>query len=232
MESRSIICVLLVLMLITIFPVSVQAEKIENSFTFARTHPHSFQPIYESLFNPESLPLLGKLLTLFLREQNRGFYFQPIDDKTFSVQSGQTIKEESTLTLQSWNSKEFAFSAKLILEKIIKFHCQVEVKVKYEYNSQEIISETYVNYILPPVLNEAYSVFTFIIGHDIIEKSLFELIEELHALAGELEKISKDDWEEMSRDPAILNTAVFPLTFSEKEQEQVVRIIEDINNSH
>jgi len=202
-----------------------QSEKRELKFT--REYPASSFIVYQKLFNPENFSLLGKLLTVFLKEKDRGFIFLPRENNSFSVQSRRTIQPESTLTIYAWGNKKFSFSADLVLEKIITFPCSVKTIIQYSEKENTVLAEANVYYSLPTGIEFTGQVIKTMTGEDYIKNELQKFLEELHGITGILENLSQETWLEVAENTDDLDT-VFPVTFTPAEKKLVAEIITKI----
>ncbi len=230
---RPMVSSILILLLISaaFSPVVFTAEQPEKrELEFSREYPASFFVVYQELFNPDNFSLLGKLLTVFLKEKDRGFIFLPRENKSFSVQSRSTIQPQSTLTIHTWGNNKFSFSADLVLEKIITFPCSVETIIQYTEKENTVLAQANVYYSLPAGIEITSQVFKTITGDDYIKNELQKFLEELHEITGILGNLAQETWLEVAENTDDLDT-VFPVSFTPAEIELVTEIITKIGTA-
>jgi len=216
---------LVFLLLSFLSPSLVAGDEEKNVFDISQTYPSEFYPVYLNLFQPESMPLTGKLLTLFLAEEERGFTFEPLGENKFSLISANTIREGSTFALKSWGEKGFSFFCDLIFQHYISFSTQVTVDVELKQEKDHIKTETVVRYTLPRFLEGANKFLSFFTGQNFIENKITEFIQELYGLTSNLKNLTPQKWEEMAQDPDVLEKTIFPISFTEEETEKITSIL-------
>lgn len=172
--------------------------------------------IYKKFFKRANFELMGKLLTLFLAEEGKGYRITQLDDNLYEIQSRKTIQEGSTLYIESLSPTEFSFSGTLIIEKLITFECEFRADIDYQINGDDIRYMGDVDYQKSGMINGLNSFASFFKGEDYISYKLHGFLNNLHLVFEKLSLLNLESWQELI-DSEELSNLVFPLDFSKEE---------------
>ncbi len=173
---------------------------------------------YMLLFKEENFQLIGKLMTLFLLEEEKGYKITQIKGggniKRFAIQSRKTIKENSYIDIHVMNRREFIFTGKLFIEKVVSFDCDIKVELKYIRGEKDVAYQTEVKYDAPSLINGVNSLFSAFSGEDYISGKLINFIDNLHLVLSELDRLELEKWYKMVYDKDLLLSLIYPVSFT------------------
>jgi|GEM_PF-1661769 len=200
-----------------------------NTLSVTRTLPADLLVIYDRLFYPEQFVLLGKLMTLFLRDRGKGYLIEQVDEGFFSVRSRKTIRKGSVLQIQEMHGGVFSFTGILVIKKGFSFSCPVKVESRCYTDGDELRCDTSVAYKAPAVVEAVDKTVFFLTGRTFIAGKVLGFVDNLHAVVETLSRLEPARWEEIVRDRELLSNLVYPITFSPQECAVVEDILQNKN---
>lgn len=201
------------------------AEGKRETFTATKVFSGDFQPIYSELFDSEHFQLMGKLMTVFLHDKDKGYRLTPGADDAYSIRSRSTIQEGSEIRIHELSGESFIFSGDLILKKGITFPCTVEAKIRYDWDGPEMRCVINITYQTLPIVRGLDQGLRFFTGKNFIADKVTSFLEGMHLVAERLAGLSLEEWRRIADDQDFLSHLVFPVTFSPEEREKVERVL-------
>lgn len=185
---------------------------------------------YMLLFKEENFQLIGKLMTLFLLEEEKGYKITqikggPDNIKRFAIQSRKTIKESSYIDIHVMNRRGFIFTGKLFIEKVVAFDCDIKVELKYIRGEKDVVYQAEVKYDVPSLINGVNSLFSAFSGEDYISGKLINFIDNLHLVLSELDRLESEKWYKMVYDNDLLSSLIYPVRFTDTEVRLIANMI-------
>src|SRR5690554_6770221 len=198
-----------------------------NTLSVTRTLPADLLVIYDRLFYPEQFVLLGKLMTLFLRDRGKGYLIEQVDEGFFSVRSRKTIRKGSVLQIQEMRAGVFSFTGTLVIKKGFSFSCPVKVESRCYTDSDELICDTSIAYRAPAVVEAVDKTVSILTGRTFIAHKVLGLVDNLHFVVETLSRLEPVEWQAIVQDRELLSNLVYSVTFSPRECAVVEEILQN-----
>lgn len=179
--------------------------------------------IYKYLFQQDNFELVGKLMTFFLEEQERGYQFERLSEGEYSVRS-RSIQEGSTITIARIDRQGFVFTGELIIKKMITFNCRFRVETRFTKNEKDVEGKSTIHYDAPEIVKGVNLGYKLLTGQDLVAYKIADFLEGLYIVLNNLNSLDIKEWRELSQDQEFLKNLFFPINFSNKE----IKMVEDI----
>ena len=182
---------------------------------------------YKILLKEKYLPLLGKLMTVFLADRDKAYKIESLPGEgVFAIESRRTIQPGSRIYIKAIDEGRFHFTGELLLRKIVKFTCFVEVEISYKSNGTEVGYQADLFYSAPVVIEGVSNFITEITGWDFVGKKIMEVIENMHFVLDQAACLDAEGWQEILNDRERLENLFFPVSFTAEEQELIQDLIQ------
>lgn len=198
-----------------------------NTLSVTRTFPAAFLEIYDRLYRPEHFVLLGKLMTVFLRDRGKGYLIEELDETLFAIRSRKTIREGSVLQIQEMRAGVFSFTGTLVIKKGFSFSCPVKVESRCYTDSDELICDTSIAYRAPAVVEAVDKTVSILTGRTFIAHKVLGLVDNLHFVVETLSRLEPVEWQAIVQDRELLSNLVYSVTFSPRECAVVEEILQN-----
>ncbi len=196
-----------------------------RKITFHDTLPSLHGDIRDSLFKTDYFSLLGQIITLICRNENKGYVFRQVDSSVFSIKSRKTIQEQSRIHIETFSSDRFDFHGILILKKGITFACSVKARCRYRINPQRIMSTCRISYNAPEVVKKVDDAVKLFTGKRFVAYKMAGFIERMNRVLDTLDRMSPSHWKRLAGDEDISSSGVFPVRFTDQEIAFVADLI-------
>jgi len=183
--------------------------------------------IYKDFFREDKLELTGKLMTLFLKDEDKAYRFKATGDGQYLVQSRRTIQEGSIISVDRIDKEGFELSGELILKKGISFSSKFRVKSYFITEGQRVKAFSEIYYELPGIIKGINSACKFLTGNDFVAQKISGFLDGFYIVMANLHSLEMMEWRALSRDRDFLAQFHFPLDFTNEEIRDVEEIIEE-----
>ncbi len=184
-----------------------------------------FYQVYKSLSSPEDFTLIGKLMTVFLKEKGKGYLITPLGKGVFKIRSRKTVRPGSKMFIQSMDRQGFNFKGDFILKKIFTFNTDAIIDVKYLIKGDRFKYLARISYNAPALVEGIDKTFRFFTGKNFVAYKMLNFVDRFHFVLKRLSEINLSEWEQIANDKENLSNLIFPVSFSEKEKDKIEKII-------
>jgi hypothetical protein len=192
-------------------------HKTGDSVVVLDSFPAAALHFKDAVLVPDRLELMGKLMTLFLKEQKKAYKITRISDSLFALESRNSLAAGSTIRIQQLDTAVFAFIGAIIIKKPVQFPCSIAVTSVYERRNAHIICRTSAAYRTAPVIHTIDKTITAVSGRKYIAYKIADFILRLHTVLSDLETLDSPQWQALARNRALHKKLYFPVTFSQEE---------------
>ena len=197
--------------------ITAAGQEAGDSFTVTESLPAELHLIFDHLFDPDHFVLLGKLITLFLREEEKAYLIERISANRFAIRSKATIRAGSLLQIEQMTGTEFVFSGQLILKKGIEFNCAVQMETIYRMEGRQVTALSKVFYQLPPLVRGLDRTIRVLTGQHFVVDKTTAFLQRMHLALARLAELSPAEWESLARQEGKLSSLIYPVSFSKEE---------------
>ncbi|NLY88425.1 MAG: hypothetical protein GX085_02230 [Firmicutes bacterium] len=195
----------------------------------SRVFPADLWVAYDGLLQKSNFILLSKLMTLFLRDNKKGYLVEEVEEGLFTVRSRKTVREGSLIRIEEMGGGVFRFQGRLVLKKGFTFSCRIRVDNRYYLDGDELKCETTVAYIVPPVVKAVDETVSFFTGQTFVAYKVLGFVEGLFGTIEVLARLDPAQWREISVDRELLSSLVYPVSFSPQESAIVEEVLKRVH---
>ncbi|MFW6022671.1 MAG: hypothetical protein ACOCQW_04060 [Halanaerobiaceae bacterium] len=211
----------------TVFASNSIDDELQQTVTIEGEISHQSYDYYKLLFKSDNFQLIGKLMTLFLQEENKGYKIYHKEKDTYYIQSNSTIQRNSYINIIFMDNKNFDFNGKLFIKKGIAFNSDIGVNIDYLKKNNRVIYSADIAYTAPVVVNSLNNIYNIITGEDFISYKIIKFLDNLHLVLDELNKLNPESWSELVNNEENFVDTVFSVEFSEKEYNIIENILKN-----
>jgi hypothetical protein len=194
--------------------------------TFCDTFPARFRNVQAPLFQIDRFELVGKLMTLFLKDKKKGYVLQQSGDSLFSVKSRKTIQPGSRLRMVRLDMDSLVFTAHLVLKKGVEFPCEALVAIGYRDTGGITVCHSSIRYAVPGVIRGLNRSVAFFTGTDFVAWKITEFVRRFNFVIDQIAALDVREWRETATDKKRLSGLVFPVEFSGDEIECIAHALQ------
>lgn len=201
-----------------------------QTLAVSKVFPADLWVAYDGLLQKSNFILLSKLMTLFLREKDKGYLVEEVEEGLFTVRSRKTVRAGSWIRIEEMGGGVFRFHGTLVLKKGFTFSCRIRVDNRYYLDGDELKCETVVAYQAPPVVEAIDKTVLFFTGQTFVAYKVLGFVEGLFGTIEILARLDPAQWQELSTDRELLSSLIYPVSFSPQESAIVEEVLKRIHS--
>jgi hypothetical protein len=201
-----------------------------QTLAVSRVFPADLWVAYDGLLQKSNFILLSKLMTLFLREKDKGYLVEEVEEGLFTVRSRKTVRAGSWIRIEEMGGGVFRFHGTLVLKKGFTFSCRIRVDNRYYLDGDELKCETVVAYQAPAVVEAVDKTVLFFTGQTFVAYKVLGFVGGLFDTIAILARLDPEEWRELSADRELLSGLVYPVSFSPQESAIVGEVLKRVHS--
>lgn len=189
---------------------------------------NDYYEVYKYISDSKHFSLIGKLMTVFLKDRGKGYIITPTGNKTFKIRSRKTVRPGSKIYIKSMDKDGFTMTGNLILKKIITFNTDVTIKVRYIVEDGRLKYIAHISYNAPAIVEGIDKTFRLFTGKNFVAYKLMAFVDRFHLVLEKLSELDSREWHKISSDKEFLSSLVFPVSFTREEIKRIDYVINSL----